>query len=84
VRRGRYEEGDDVRGRFRPDSVCQHRPTKPWRSPSLRPITGRPDAFRSVLRITTGQVRDRHRIPVILGRRRPHYLSASPMSSALN
>jgi len=51
---------------------------------SLRPITGRPDTFRSVLRITAGQVRDRHRIPVILGRGGPHYLSASPMSSALN
>jgi hypothetical protein len=37
-----------------------------------------------VLRITAGQVRDRHRIAVILGRGGPHWLSASPMSSALN
>jgi hypothetical protein len=36
----------------------------------------RPDAFSSVLRITAGQVRDHYRIPVILGRRGPQYLSA--------
>lgn len=41
-------------------------------------------AFRGVLRITAGQVRDHYRIPVILGRSGPHYQSASPMSSALN
>jgi hypothetical protein len=39
-------------------------------------MTGRPDTFRSVLRITAGQVRDHYRIPVILGRRGPQYLSA--------
>jgi hypothetical protein len=39
-------------------------------------MTGRPDTFRSVLRITAGQVRDHDRIPVILGRRGPQYLSA--------
>jgi len=39
-------------------------------------MTGRPDTFRSVLRITAGQVRDHYRIPVIPGRRGPHYLSA--------
>ena len=39
-------------------------------------MTGRPDTFRSVLRITAGQVRDHNRIPVILGRRGPQYLSA--------
>jgi hypothetical protein len=51
---------------------------------SLRPMAGRPDAFRGVLRITAGQVKDHYRIPVILGRRGRHYLSASPMSSAVN
>jgi predicted ester cyclase len=39
-------------------------------------MTGRPDTFRSVLRITAGQVRDHNRIPVILGRCGPRYLSA--------
>jgi hypothetical protein len=39
-------------------------------------MTGRPDTFRNVLRITAGQVRDHYRIPVILGRRGPQYLSA--------
>ena len=43
-------------------------------------ICCRPDAFSSVLNITAGQVRDHYRIPVILGRRGPHYLSAPPRS----
>jgi hypothetical protein len=40
----------------------------------------RPDAFSSVHRITAGQVSGHYRIPVILGRRGPPCLSASPRS----